>query len=266
MLENFFSKIRQKGGSNPNPTCTQFRAAFRQVCINGFIESAANGNCSVSSYEQCLVNISDLRTMTDPPKSNLRVERVVVDPFELQDANNNDKGRIKFCSGELTELPSENAFFYVCGYFLKKLLAVHFNCEKCITLKCDDVVPGEMKAIFATFKSFTDKKMPLVIPCDSFFAFMHGCDNIFVSVFNNSYNEMNVCENIVNTIIVNVTLPAECCQDAVVFGDFIRTFVRIRVYFALKFYNSEMQSAALKGAKKNVMRKRNTLYLKVKHL
>lgn len=44
-LETFFSSVRQRGGFNNNPTCKQFKAAYKKLLIHNEISGSQYGNC-----------------------------------------------------------------------------------------------------------------------------------------------------------------------------------------------------------------------------
>lgn len=102
-LENFFGAIRQQGGNCINPTPIQFQRAFRKLFIQNFFHSESM-NCK-NDFDEILIDIKSTK---------------------IADVLCEDKGE---CQKALTlydydyrkqDLPTNNAFTYVCGYLLKK--------------------------------------------------------------------------------------------------------------------------------------------------
>ncbi|KAF4514120.1 UNVERIFIED_CONTAM: hypothetical protein B566_EDAN019065 [Ephemera danica] len=62
-LEMFFGCIRQRGGFNNNPTCAQFKAAYKSLILHNEIRTAEKGNC----VDQSQIKILSVSSRTFPP-------------------------------------------------------------------------------------------------------------------------------------------------------------------------------------------------------
>ena len=71
-IENLFGVIRQQGGQRGHPDSSQFREAYRQVCINGLLSTPDTANCEPD--EASLLGLASTAARTDKPLPRDRVQ------------------------------------------------------------------------------------------------------------------------------------------------------------------------------------------------
>ncbi|VEN51244.1 unnamed protein product [Callosobruchus maculatus] len=110
LFENLFSKYRQRGGYNKNPTVRTFDALFKSNCVNNLLKAPDESNCEPDE---------------DIPLFEQDVQTV--------DANDSDIMSISSSASETsnpTESLEECSVTYFSGYLANKLLE-KFRCEHC---------------------------------------------------------------------------------------------------------------------------------------
>lgn len=59
-VEHLFSKLRQRGGFNPNPTARMVRLSFRHILSTGYIQTSDKGNTQCPEAESLINSPSEL--------------------------------------------------------------------------------------------------------------------------------------------------------------------------------------------------------------
>lgn len=129
----------------------------------------------------------------------------------------------------------ENGLYYVSGYLLRKLLKYH-NCEQCEVL-LTDIEPGlDSKTVYLRQRAYSTKsgRCALICASYSFSEYISQCEAIFMTCYEQHKSEYGVINTIV-TELMNVVVPSAC--DKFPLLKFLRLFVRMRVYYLLKFQN-----------------------------
>jgi hypothetical protein len=243
-LENFFGTIRQKGGNCDTSTTVQFSRAFRQLFYDNYL-SPLNGNCS-ADLDAILVGQKATAEKKDPPKQ----QDVAIESFDFHEADYQQP------SIE-ANLMKTNAINYVTGYLLKKCLQQH-QCQVCSLVLIHHELDSSDK-MFCYFKAYDNKKGPyggLTVPSTKLVQYITDIEEKLVQEFPSLMTKSGVGKHLVNTL-PKFDVP-EC-------GEFpneylLKLFVRMRIYYILKFGNRELAQAKKAGAKKN--RK----YFKITHL
>lgn len=126
-LEHLFGKIRQKGGSNVNPTARSFRTLFRSVTVNCLIKPPESSNYEDSAMEPDLLlenkerveelrqeeNETEIQQSSSTSGSPMEIIESSSDSAD-SDKENLENAAIKYFSG------------YLAHFTLKK-----FNCSNC---------------------------------------------------------------------------------------------------------------------------------------
>ena len=151
---------------------------------------------------------------------------------------------------------SANAITYVAGYLLRKCLQQH-PCKVC----SKDLIQSELDDFDQTFchyKAYDEVKGPfgsLIVPVPSFVEYITKCENIFIQEFTNSTTKATGIGKSIVTALLKFR-HGSCEEFPVSF--LCKLFVRMRIYYAVKFANREITNT--KGSK------RNKKYLRVAHL
>jgi len=74
-IETFFSSIRQRGGFNNNPSCKQFKSAYKKLLVHSEISGSQYGNCVAipDSTQMSVVNVGPDSIINNNIEENLNV-------------------------------------------------------------------------------------------------------------------------------------------------------------------------------------------------
>ena len=244
-LENFFGSIRQQGGNCGNPTPIQFTRSFRKLFFDKYL-LVSNGNCS-ADLDNILIGCSQIKKTQDQGTDEEELHSPK--PFEVQ--------ALDYQIPSVEEnIMSANAITYVAGYLLRKCLQQH-PCKVC----SKDLIQSELDDFDQTFchyKAYDEVKGPfgsLIVPVPSFVEYITKCENIFIQEFTNSTTKATGIGKSIVTALLKFR-HGSCEEFPVSF--LCKLFVRMRIYYAVKFANREITNT--KGSK------RNKKYLRVAHL
>ncbi|CAH2100820.1 unnamed protein product [Euphydryas editha] len=108
-LENFFGLVRQAGGNCREPTCLQYTRAFRKIFLCQILNLSDATNCT-EDFDNILTQF--LQFTKNRPQAQVCIQN----PPEIQPKK-------KF--SEKYDMPEENAFYYICGYLLRRCVENH---------------------------------------------------------------------------------------------------------------------------------------------
>jgi len=215
-LENFFGVIRTKGGCCDNPTAVQFVNHFKRVCCTSLLLQVTTGNTAADD-DQMLINL----------KSCLSLKNVTKHSSVKHNVSNLNK--VSVSDFTIRSMPEQNAFVYVCGYLLKKMLAVH-NCEICALLKqnASDLGSGS----YICMKNYHD--CALFVPSINFTMYISRCENLFAAYFKDNRHLPGIGDQILE-ILQEVDKPVHCQQFPQMY--LLKLFIRVRIHYVLRFEN-----------------------------
>jgi len=74
-IETFFSSIRQRGGFNNNPSCKQFKSAYKKLLVHNEISGSQYGNCVaiLDSTQMSVVNVGPDSVINNDFEGDLNV-------------------------------------------------------------------------------------------------------------------------------------------------------------------------------------------------
>jgi DNA transposase THAP9 len=232
-LENFFSVIRQHGGNCVNPTALTYSRLFRQVCCNTLFKPVIGSNCEID----CADVLASLNSNTKPlvPLTSIAPGEKSVDQFI--DLN-------LTCTNE-DEL-EDNGLSYVCGFLLRRLLKWH-SCADCSSLwvnKAD--CSGEVRHSYTTLRLYEGDELKggkgLVFVSSEFFAYVRQLEDTFDVCYKQHSYALGISRLIVDELMHH-PLPLSCTQFPKL--RFLRYFVRVRIYYKLKFANVSAKQATV---------------------
>ena len=236
-LENFFGSIRQQGGNADNPTPIQFCRAFRKLFYDNVLLQT-KGNCT-EDLDAVLVG-------TNYNKNPTAFEECQSEPFQV------DESDYRLISLE-ENLIGMNAITYVAGYLLKKCLEKH-DCHSCIKELINNELDSSNK-LFCYFKSYESTKKPfggLIVPSDTFVKYVTTIEGKFIEEFPTVLNMVGIGKYF-SAKLPKFSVPQ--CPDFPC-EYMLKLFVRMRLYYTLKFGNRELSS----------VNKKNRKYFKITHL
>lgn len=135
-LENFFSEMRRRGGSNDRPDADKYGSAFRYAIIESSFK-ITNGNC-IYNADPTLLNEDDLNFVTDEDDSTFHYDY----KFSPLDVNT---------PMEIT-LKEINGLMYISGASIRKL--PHKKCIKNLK-RCNDIFDNSDAFKFCLLKNKT---------------------------------------------------------------------------------------------------------------
>jgi len=126
-IEMLFGRIRQRYGTNNNPTVLQFKTAMKQILIKNSIKCSENSNCN--SFDNDITASIFSFTHSSKNKKNLSdnfdsdYEKIDEDILNRSTLLDNKNSCYKDCKN--------NIMYYICGYVVKKIIAM-LDCTSCI--------------------------------------------------------------------------------------------------------------------------------------
>ena len=242
-LENFFGSIRQQGGNCDNPTPIQFTRAFRKLFFSSLLTSS-KGNCA-KDLDVLLAQFS--KTEKRKPKNALLAK-------DVTNAQNLSIGQTDYREQTVSSnIFQENAVAYVSGYLLNKSFKIH-SCTNCKEVLVSNNLDDNRKQ-FCFFKAYKESNFGgLNIPSTCYLEYITKLEDAFVKSFSVTTRNTNVGINILK-VIERIPVPFHTCAEFPL-AYLQKLFVRMRIYYSIKFANREFSSTKKKSRK----------YLKVKHL
>lgn len=211
--------IRQQGGNSKNPTSIQFARAFKKSFSAKYLEHITTGNCQ----PQKSFNLNSSVTL------DMAVERKSIHSLGLP----NDV--------KTMGLGEQNAFTYFIGYLIKKSKERH---------SCTELITNETPDLETTFIGFKQQEgCKLNIPSAEMVEFAENLENEFCKYFNMYLSKSNI-EELIYTELKKIE-EHKCCS---LFNKeyFIRLFIRVRIFYVLKFFNIELNERKNKQKLLNV--------------
>ncbi|KAG5887473.1 hypothetical protein JTB14_017327 [Gonioctena quinquepunctata] len=229
-LENFFAKIRQQSGNCRNPTPIQFQRAFKKIFGLSYLDNSEGTNC-LDEFDKILSSIT--------PEVIQSCQILVSQPSYMKS--------LKIDAKDYTNLniTTKNGFVYVGGYFMKKVLDRH-NCIACSQFAKEHIELDE-SSIYSFFRAYPNSKNDtfgnLKMPHISFLEYIHALENCFCELFSSLSIKENIGQNLKDSLLkISFITP---CPDFPT--DYIVTlFVRVRIYYTLKFMNLDIKSSSKK--------------------
>jgi hypothetical protein len=229
-LENFFSVIRQRGGKCENPSPLAFSRLFKQICCQSILAPVVGANCEFDSASN-LQSVINATPVNRPVLSfSTLSDHVAVNTPMLYMQCEND------CDFE------GNGLYYVCGFLLRKLLKFH-SCDVCNALWINNTISLN-NGIYTNCRLYCSSELKqgkgLVTVSESFFSYVTECESVFATLFDNRGHEPGILHLIVKEQL-KIPAPVACKQFPKV--NFLKYFVRMRIYYKLKFLNRTVSSS-----------------------
>lgn len=237
-LEHFFGQIRRGSGNSETVTPTMFTYLFKKRWGINYVDVVTEGNCEIHDEDESSQTISN--------SSNCIVEDTFSNicsdwqDFQLpsDEVCSSEEHLINDTLDEQTFM-EENAFMYVCGYLYKKLRSIH-NCE--VELQRFDEHSYYDKYSFSQNKEF--EKNNLVRPPDDFVTYVKKLNNEFVKHFDSCCHVIGISKVLYEYL---KQIPQYKCCNNFRNEDFLHLFIRIRIYFVLKFFNRDIKTHNFKN-------------------
>ena len=239
-LETFFGTIRQQGGNFYNSSPTQFTRAFRKLLFSSLLNSST-GNCA-----------EDLDSLLSQFSSNSNNAVLVHPPSQPQTLNigGTDYRELDVSSS----IVKENAVAYVAGYLLKKCFDIH-QCSSCKEILASTNLDSSSK-LLCYFKNYKDDNSSrLQMPSQCFLDYILRLEDSFVKHFSVYTKSTKVGDDLLK-IFKSMPVNFQQCP-AFPMEYMLKLFLRMRIYYTIKFANRDFASTPKKKSRK---------YIKVSHL
>ena len=243
-LENFFGTIRQQGGNSDSPTPVLFTQAFRKLFFSSILTSSA-GNCAGDLD----VMLAEYSKASNKKKKTAAVVSPTPQPQTMA------IGPTDYREPEVTtNIIKDNAIAYLSGYLLKKSFKIH-TCATCR----DSLVSNQLddsRKLLCYYMAFdeTESFGGLHVPTSSYLDYVIKIEDVFTETFSFQTRASGIGANILK-ITMSVPVPFKCCSEFPL--EYLqKLFIRMRIYYTLKFANRDLSSS----------KPRNRKYIKVAHL
>lgn len=230
-LENFFGSVRQQGGNNISPTPIQFQRAFKKLFCQNYLHSNTM-NCR-NDLDKILMDIKAIN-FNELFENKVKPESALVLPdYGYRNQN----------------IPTQNAFRYVCGYVLKKALNTHSNCDICMNFAkhCETL---DIENLLIYYKAFDSSKHiygGLQSPSDDFVRFIFELEKTFNSSFEEICSGQGISHQLLN-LMKNIEFHPPCIDFPKPY--ILKLFIRMKIFYTLKYTNRDLST--LQKDKKNI--------------
>ena len=172
-VEHLFSKLRQRGGHNPNPTARMVRLSMRHILSTGYIQTSDKGNVECPESEALITQPSQL--MKEVEKV-MRTSTSTVEYADFEDESYLEDAQLleKYANYEnienienITPLSgyNENAIAYFAGFVAQRSLK-KTKCENCrndmMKTPMDDATANEKYIEYREYSDSDDEDAPTV--------------------------------------------------------------------------------------------------------
>lgn len=224
-LENFFGLIRNCCGNSRNPTPIQFCRAFKKLFTQKYFNEVEGANC-----------IQDINKVLLTVTPDVLQEYKNIDVPTL---TNNSALKVYTCDYRNLSSTDGNALVYITGYLLKKCLLQH-SCDTCTKYNDEKTLQKEA-AVFLEFKAYSTSKNygGLNLPPINIVEYVKQLETIFVE----NFNKISCYENVgakLKELYDNIPFTHPCKEFPHKY--FLSLYVRMRIYFTLKFANRDIKN------------------------
>lgn len=260
-IEHLFSVVRSKNGFCLNPPPKQFRGAFKIAAVNYLLTPSSSGNCQTEDINWGQL-FCDVKAFTSLSSKQPTVSSAFTNNSNelLMNIDNEESADDPLVS-DIDNIPidvEESGKFYVFGYIVKKMLEKHppdicqNDCRPSLLEENIDNIDGD-RAVFTHFKMYGQ----LYLVNNNVYYYLDKLEEIFRNNFENIAHEYHVAARLtllMKMINVHDYVP-NLCRNLV--ESIIVFFIRVRIYFVLKFENEHLSSQRSK---------RNLKYVQFSHL
>ncbi len=234
-LEQFFSVIRQRGGKCQNPTPLNFSRIYKSVTCQKLLKPVQTGNCEMN-VTQILGTLSackipaNKKVVKKVAKSNASINGLQIIPA------------INQWNAEKVKRLQDNALHYVCGYVLRKIRKWH-ECTACDKILLGGNGYAKHNETFTMLKKFTPEAN-LVNASQAFHWYVVRCENVLLKQFEKHSYKPDISSTLVEKL-KSVYVPTRCMGFPKY--KFLIFFVRVRIFYLLKFFNASLNSSKPKN-------------------
>ncbi len=250
-LEQLFSVIRQKGGNCQHPTPYNFSRIYKNVTCQKLLKPVKSGNCELNVTEI----LGKLTTCKMPVRPSTKT---YVNKHGKQVTNNNLQHLQQHCiipsiqqwNVDKVKCLEDNALHYVCGYLMRKVKSWH-DCEDCNNALIGGDGYAKHNETYTMLKKFTDTSK-LINVSQSFHYFVLRCEKAIIKEFDINSYKPDIGSRLVECL-KDVKVPSRCIGFPK--HKFFILFVRVRIFYLLKFLNASFGTSKPKNKTKEFSHK-----------
>lgn len=280
-VEHLFSKVRQRGGHNANPTARMARLALRHIISTGYIHSGDKGNVQCPEAKSLIIASSDIaRVFSESEDRSAHLtelfeeetesaeRRSLGHDFELIDKNGG------LASNDTSErsVYEDNAVTFFAGYIAFRMMKKN-HCERCQNEMTKTPMEGSTAdEMYIQFKEYENpdedapKVTKLTRPTDQFTGIVDVQLRAFTNVWAEHWPSNALMENMARelTVATNSAYPDWFQADGPCFDHRIaalKYLIRVKVYARTRSNNqaARIHKSAPAG---NQQKKRKLMILK----
>lgn len=212
-MEHLFSKLRQRGGFNPNPTARMVRLAIRHILSTGYIQTSDKGNVQCSESEALINKPTKIVKTVENCLHKTNVTAADEEDVDEEDVESNidryidmlgECEDVKMEQKNINSSYDENAVTYFAGYVARRCFE-KTNCNECRTamLKTpmDDASANEKYIEYHEYPNI-DEDAPAVIklarPTNRFIDIMKTQLKAFNLKWQHHWASRKILEKLVN--------------------------------------------------------------------
>lgn len=245
-LEQFFSVIRQKSGNCNNPTPFTFAKIYKNVSCQKLLRPVKTGNCEMN-----VTAILGKLTQCKLPHSKQSIPKPKhTTALNVSPLQQNIIPIIPQWNYEKVKCLEDNALHYVCGYFLRKLKSWH-ECDACDKILLGGDGYTKRNEIFTHLKKFSPTSK-LINASQAFHWYIVRCEKAMIKEFDKCSHKPNI-GSLLTDCLKNVTNPSRCLGFPK--HKFFAFFVRVRIFYLLKFLNASFNNKKPKNKTKDFRHK-----------
>jgi len=169
-VEHLFSKLRQRGGFNPNPTARMVRLSIRHILSTGYIQTSDKGNVQclesealINKPNQVIKTVENCMSENNVTAVHDVYDDVDADLTELLDKHADILEEYDVNNVSIFNNYDENAITYFAGYVARRCIEKH-NCENCratmLKTPMEDAMPNERYIEYREYPN-TDEDAPI---------------------------------------------------------------------------------------------------------
>lgn len=178
---------------------------------------------------------------------------------DIPDIHQENIGPLRIVSTEYTNEYLENRIFkdnamaYVAGYLLRKAYELH-KCDECVHLCSENsLAANNTFLLFKAYNTGSSAYSGLTVPSDEMLSYVNKLEDAFISFFVKLEKSKGIGRDLLE-LLGKIELDIPCKEFNRVF--LIRLFVRMRIYYCLKYVNRELVTT----------KRKNRKYIKLVHL
>ena len=216
-LENFFSRMKSRGGNRDNPTPMEFNSDYRTISVDSLFVQIKGSNCKLDAGN-LLIKLNSYTVNTSHATPTIRSSLAVLSEPELQ----------------TTSIIDSNSLHLLCSDIIK-LIYTKFECKDCLQL-----LTKSASNVFSagSVRVMLDKNSSDYFPSTLFYDFINNLLTCFRNNIMSILYKNEIYVNFVNIISDN-NFVFKYCAICIVNDFVLSIFFLNQMKFLLRKENTE---------------------------